>query len=336
MNKNITGKKNGEGNGYLFKQNSLRILAVIIILSVTVTFVWFMAIDRKKDGINNKGDDNISNVNQIGGYTEYSFETKNMLRLAITSNDCQNGDLILVNRDNPWDNTPENIVSVLKNSNGSYNVSDYNVKLNSRVCEALNSWLGEFYRSFGETDLLVASGYRSVDTQQSIYQEDAAEKGREVTEKWIALPGTSEHHTGLAVDMSIYDTEEKVSSEFDGKGIYENLLKTCCDYGFILRYPEDKTDITGIDYEPWHFRYVGKGHSQYIMENNLCLEEYIELLKNYNYNKPLEFEYENIKYRVFWLDETFLPSSVYIPEGYQYNISSDNCSGVVVTCFKTI
>lgn len=335
MNKTITGKKNGEGNGDLFKQNSLRVLAVIIILSVTVAFVWYMELDSKSVKINQ----HLGSMGDIGSFGEdsgYSPETKNMLRLVITRDDCKSGDLILVNRDCPWEDTPENLVSVLKNANGTYNVSDYNVKLNSRVCEALNSWLGEFYRNYGETDLLVASGYRSVDAQQSIYEDDADKNGEDVTERWIAFPGTSEHHTGLAVDMSIYNTEDKTSAEFDGSGVYENLLKTCKDYGFILRYPEDKTEITGIDYEPWHFRYVGKGHSQYITENDLCLEEYIELLKEYSWDAPLCFEYESTEYRVFWVSSASLPENVYIPEGYQYNISSDNSSGVIVTCFKGI
>lgn len=335
MNKNITGKKNGEGNGCLFKQNSVRILAVIIILCVTVTSVWLYASSRNTDehSDNINSDNDVGNISSVGGY---SSDTKDMLRLVIDAYGCRDGDLILVNGDHPWENSPENLVSVLKNSNGCYNVSDYNVKLNSRVCEALNSWLGEFYRNYGDTDILVASGYRSLETQQSIYEEDAEKNGKSVTEKWVALPGSSEHHTGLALDMSIYDAEEKISYEFKGEGVYENLLDTCCNYGFILRYPQDKAEITGIDYEPWHFRYVGKGHSQYITENRLCLEEYIELLKGYSYKDPLVFEYDKVSYRVFWLAEDSLPASVYIPEGYQYNISRDNCSGIVVTCFKSL
>jgi len=328
MKRNITGKKNGVGNGNLFKQNSFRILAVIIIMCLMLGVVWNAS--SCKDS-NEEFNDEISQQDNTSGY---SVDNKDMLRLVITADDCKSGDLILVNKDNPYEDTPENLVSVLEHSNKTYTVSDYNVKLNSRVCEALNSWLGEFYREYGETNLLVASGYRSVDTQESIYEDDVSKRGQEVTDKWIAVPGTSEHHTGLAVDMSIYNTDNKISEEFDGEGIYKNLLETCDKYGFIVRYPEDKTEITGIDYEPWHFRYVGKGHASYITENNLCLEEYIELLKNHTYQNPLTFEYDSTIYGVFWFDEDEIPYTAFIPDGYQYNISSDNCGCVIVTYFK--
>lgn len=325
MNKNITGKKNGVGNGNLLKGNYLRILAVIIIMCFMIGLVWSIS--------TNDEDDNPNSVSQQnnGGY---SFDNKDMLRLVIQSDDCNDGDLILVNKENPYTETPENLVSVLEHSNKTYTVSDYNVKLNSRVCEALNSWLGEFYREHGETDLLVASGYRSFDTQESIYEDDVSRRGQDITDKWVATPGTSEHHTGLAVDMSIYDTDSAITENFDGEGIYKNLLETCDKYGFIVRYPKDKTNITGIDYEPWHFRYVGKGHASYIMENNLCLEEYIELIKNHSNQNPLTFEYDGTNYGVFWTDSNDLPCNAFIPDGYQYNISSDNCGGVIVTYFK--
>lgn len=322
MNKNITGKKNGVGNGNLFKQNYLRILAVIIIMCIMICLVWSVSTSKE--------DENAAPQNK----SSYSLDNKDMLRLVISDDDCKSGDLILVNKENPYTETPENLVSVLEHSNKTYTVSDYNVTLNSRVCEALNSWLGEFYRKYGETDLLVASGYRSIDTQENIYENDVSRRGKDITDKWIAVPGTSEHHTGLAVDMSIYNIDSAITENFDGEGIYKNLLETCDKYGFIVRYPKDKTGITGIDYEPWHFRYVGKGHASYIMDNNLCLEEYIELVKSHTYENPLTFEYDDTSYIVFWISLSELPYDAFIPDGYQYNISADNCGGAIITYFK--
>lgn len=326
MKKNITEKKNWKGNGSLLKRDSFRFLAVVIILCVMICAVWSASSD---DNIDSGADTDILN-NGSG----YSYENKDMLKIIIDEDDCKNGDLILVNKANPYTSVPENLVSVLEHSNETYNVSDYNVQLNLRVCEALNSWLGEFYRKYGETDLLVASGYRSVETQESIYNDDVSNKGKDVTEKWVAVPGSSEHHTGLAVDMSIYNVYNSVTEEFDGEGIYKNLLDTCDNYGFIVRYPNDKTDITGIDYEPWHFRFVGKGHSSYIMDNNLCLEEYIEELKKHTDENPLKFSYDGVYYGVFRIDFSELPYETFIPNGYQYNISNDNCGGIIVTYFS--
>jgi D-alanyl-D-alanine carboxypeptidase len=86
----------------------------------------------------------------------------------------------------------------------------------------------------------------------------------------VAIPGTSEHQLGLGVDINA----DGVNSA--GYEVYDWLEAHCWEYGFILRYPEDKTDITGISNEPWHFRYVGQEAAEYIMSNGLCLEEYLE------------------------------------------------------------
>ncbi|MDD3795673.1 MAG: M15 family metallopeptidase [Lachnospiraceae bacterium] len=83
----------------------------------------------------------------------------------------------------------------------------------------------------------------------------------------VAQPGTSEHETGLALDIS--------SASQNNQAVYDWLAANAADYGFILRYPADKTDITGIDYEPWHYRYVGKAAAQEIMNAGICLEEYL-------------------------------------------------------------
>ncbi|MBR2937492.1 MAG: M15 family metallopeptidase, partial [Oscillospiraceae bacterium] len=94
-------------------------------------------------------------------------------------------------------------------------------------------------------------------------EEADAEVGR-----LVALPGTSGHQTGLAVD---------VGSTKEG---HQWLANNGWKYGFILRYPEGKEEITGLDYEPWHFRYVGKELAKEIYDSGLCLEEYLEMMKD--------------------------------------------------------
>lgn len=117
-------------------------------------------------------------------------------------------------------------------------------------------------------DLLLYSAYRSYDKQLSLWKTTPT-----FDNLYKAVPGYSEHQTGLAVDISTID-EGLTSTKTKA---YEFLEKNAYKYGFILRYPKDKTDITGYAYEPWHFRYVGS-ISTFIYENNLTLEEYI-----YNY-----------------------------------------------------
>lgn len=127
---------------------------------------------------------------------------------------------------------------------------------------------------------LVWSSYRTEEDQNRIMNEKiesyeaqglSHRKAKKEAEKWAALPGYSEHQLGLAVDINSED--EALCSSWD---VYAWLAEHCAEYGFILRYPEDKTEITGIDYEPWHFRYVGQEAAQEIMRRGICLEEYIE------------------------------------------------------------
>ena len=133
-------------------------------------------------------------------------------------------------------------------------------------------------------DLLICSSYRSVQRQETLFAEQIqsflnqgynAEDARTEAAKWVAVPRTSEHHTGLALDI-VTPTYQMLDFGFEKTDAFKWLSTHCAEYGFILRYPKDKTDITGIVYEPWHYRYVGIEAAKYIMENNLTLEEYLE------------------------------------------------------------
>ena len=126
------------------------------------------------------------------------------------------------------------------------------------------------------------STYRSVKAQQELWDEWSAdpEKGPEYVKKYVAVPGYSEHHTGLAIDVClekngelIYDNDEMKAEKEIFKKIHSKLAK----YGFILRYPEGKKDITGYDYEPWHFRYINNSKiAKEIMDKDLTFEEYLK------------------------------------------------------------
>ncbi len=125
----------------------------------------------------------------------------------------------------------------------------------------------------------VNSGYRTAQVQQSLMDEEINDymvqgyseaEARRLAEQWVAVPGTSEHQLGLAVDISMEDTATQTTSD-----MWQWLMKNSYKYGFILRYPEDKTDITGISYEPWHYRYVGREAAEEIYRSGLCLEEYL-------------------------------------------------------------
>jgi zinc D-Ala-D-Ala carboxypeptidase len=125
-------------------------------------------------------------------------------------------------------------------------------------------------------ELLAQSGYRSYDTQVSIFAYNADQFGEEKANQTSAQPGQSEHQTGLSLDVTSprvnYELVEKFGETKEGKWVAENAHK----YGFIIRYPKGKEEITGYQYEPWHLRYVGIEHSKKIHERGITLEEYLQ------------------------------------------------------------
>lgn len=133
---------------------------------------------------------------------------------------------------------------------------------------------------------VICSSYRSMEKQQRLYQEqvqkyinhgyspsDAEDKASSA----VAIPGTSEHELGLAVDI-VDINNQRLETAQENTPVQRWLMENSWKYGFILRYPSDKTEITGIMYEPWHYRYVGREAARYIYEHGLCLEEYLGIL----------------------------------------------------------
>ncbi|MBQ6163213.1 MAG: M15 family metallopeptidase [Clostridia bacterium] len=128
-------------------------------------------------------------------------------------------------------------------------------------------------------DIELDSTYRSVKRQQEIWDEFEAEKGLEYAQTYVAVPGYSEHHTGLAIDVCLIKDGVVISDNDDmiaEKEIFAEIHKRLADYGFILRYLEGKEDVTGYGYEPWHFRYIDSPEIAHeIMDGGLTLEEYL-------------------------------------------------------------
>ncbi|MBQ0064804.1 MAG: M15 family metallopeptidase [Firmicutes bacterium] len=121
----------------------------------------------------------------------------------------------------------------------------------------------------------IRSAYRSYDEQQSVYAYYLETEGEAYVQSYVSLPGFSEHQTGLAVDLTSVSVINEEVQTFGETEEYLWCIKNAYKYGFILRYPEDKTSITGAANEPWHFRYVGKEIAKEMMKNNWSLEEYI-------------------------------------------------------------
>ena len=168
--------------------------------------------------------------------------------------------LILVNSDNA---IPDDFdVETVEIENGYY--------VDARIKDALSEMLSDC-REAGYSPVIISS-FRTRETQQYLYDHTANKAD-------TAIPGHSEHECGLAADIIDADSlgwSDPLIDKQEDMPAQKWLMEHCSDYGFILRYPKDKQEKTGIIYEPWHYRYVGKDHAKIIMDKGLCLEEYLE------------------------------------------------------------
>lgn len=141
-----------------------------------------------------------------------------------------------------------------------------------------------------QLELVAVSGYRSYERQQEIYENNLKTRGTTHTNQYSAKPGYSEHQTGLVMDVSCksesYDLQESFGDTPEGKWVAEN----CAKYGFVVRYPEGKSEITGYAYEPWHLRYVGVEMAAFLTEHDLTLDEY------YHYEPSFDFITDESEY----------------------------------------
>lgn len=251
--------------------------------------------------------------------------------VAMTEDDIHRGNLILVNAKDALACRfldDDKLVSIFDGKTGSYNVYDMNVLLSSEALASLNQMMDNFYRQYHTDTVNVACGYRTFDEQQALLDDEIAEKGPEEAAQWVTQPGYSEHHTGLAIDLSLYHTDTGASETYDGTGIYAWLNENAYRYGYIVRYEDEKRAITGIYHEPWHFRYVGVPHAYIMKEHGLCLEEYIAFLKDYRYEgQHLKITCAGTAYEIYYTDQMDVP----VPSDRDYVISGNNVDGFIVT-----
>ncbi|MEH7386856.1 VanY-A/VanY-F/VanY-M family D-Ala-D-Ala carboxypeptidase [Bacillus sp. JJ1521] len=236
----------------------------------------------------------------------------------ITEEQIYQGNLLLVNKKYPV--RPESIkLDVIDLFTRSELVNGYGLLERIYLSEDLARKFSDMMAAAGKegvSNFFITSGFRDFDEQSKLYQEMGSA---------YALPaGYSEHNLGLSLDVGT--TQMTMAKAPEGKWIEQNAWK----YGFILRYPEDKTDITGIQYEPWHIRYVGMPHSAIMKEKGFVLEEYLHYLKE---KKKVTAKVKGKKYTIsyFPFSENM---SIHIPEDQEYEISGDNMDGVIVTVYE--
>ncbi len=182
--------------------------------------------------------------------------------------------IVFVNKKNPLDASYKPDDLVVPDVKFSFDGDNPKKQLRREAAEALERLFAQAEED--GIELRAVSGYRSYATQKAIFERNASIKGEEEANRTSAYPGQSEHQTGLAMDVSAasvnYALEEIFGETEEGIWLAENAAS----FGFIIRYPQDKEEITGYKYEPWHLRYLGVELAEFLTEQGLTLEEFLE------------------------------------------------------------
>lgn len=243
---------------------------------------------------------------------------ENIQKIELTKEQIYQGNLLLVNNEHRvhQKSIKSDVINLFthKELTKGYGLLDNEIKLSEQIAEKFSEMIANAEKD-GASNFLISSGFRDLDEQSRLYEEMGFD---------YALPaGYSEHNLGLSLDVGSTQTTMDKASE--GKWIE----KKAWEYGFILRYPSDKTDITGIQYEPWHIRYVGLPHSAIMKEKNFVLEEYLNYLKE---EKHIYATVNSQKYEVFYYPVTE-NTTINVPANLRFEVSGNNTDGVIVTVF---
>lgn len=243
--------------------------------------------------------------------------------------DLSTGDLIIVNEENGYMVEPDGLVTIASTKTNDYMAKNYDIQLRDYVMPYLNEMMADFRAATGIGNVVILSSYRSVEYQKGLYEQDLARTGRDYSDS-VTKPGHSEHHTGLTFDLA-YVAADGSWPFYDGHGDYGWINENCWKYGFIIRYPEGKQDVTGIIPEPWHFRFIGQAHAEMVTKSGLCYEEYMEMLHGHTVENPYRFSGENGSWEVYYVPFTGGSMEVPVPKDRAYTISGSNEGGFIIT-----
>lgn len=300
-NKRFTPRKSRRSKKGLIKSIIILIQFLIIlslIIALIITNFRYNELKNNSDSSSNNSltssqvtisqDYNISNSSissEGGSVSSVTSQNSTVSSSSQTQTNTAEYDkwyLKLVNPDNTVNNNFINNVNKATINAKYTSGADSSKYLDSRIVDKFNEMCKAALKD--NVSLISVSAYRTYSYQNTLYNNRvnrcmnensnlSREEAKKIAATIVAVPGTSEHHLGLAVDIN------SVEELFENTKAFRWLQQNAADYGFIMRYPKDKQDITKIIYEPWHYRYVGVEHAKEMLRLDMCLEEYIEYLK---------------------------------------------------------
>lgn len=248
------------------------LISILIIMILIMCYISNKNIEEEKD-------------TAIEVFSEQNIDIEDNLELEKADrkeekeidSSIEDWNLILVNKDN----------LIPEGYNVEVDIIENNLEVDIRIKKYLAQMLNDARSK--KLDPIICSAYRSTERQKTLfsnkvkyyknlgyYQTQAEEKAS----YWVSIPGTSEHEIGLSVDI-VSRSYQILDENQEKTNVQKWLMENCHEYGFILRYPTEKKDITKVNYEPWHYRYVGIENAKFMKEKEFCLEEYIDYLKQF-------------------------------------------------------
>ncbi len=249
----------------------LSLCALVLVLAVAVIALSVTVIMNAIKDKDTAKQNNLSSVNEVSSQETSTPEKKGpeMVQRGEYTLNADYSRLLLVNAEYPL---PEDYKY-------GWNLTKIEAKYHNGQLDQIDAGIWPYMRAMVEAawkdgvDLKVWSPYRSYATQKMLFENRVKKEGGDEVKAAtaVARPGTSEHNTGLCADFNM------ASSKFEGTEMFKWMCENAEDYGFILRYPKDSIDITGVMYESWHWRFVGINCAKEINNLNITLEEYIKL-----------------------------------------------------------
>lgn len=308
-----------------------RIVAALLIVAALVAAIVFAVralFPGEGDESSNPSDSPSSSESSSSSQQAVANDSYGAVQMS--KDDIHKGDLILVNGENHYEtDKPNDLVTVASQKTEKYSVKNNELEVREKIIEPFNRMMDDFAAETGLTDVMVISAHRTVEYQQMLYENDLKRTGLDYSDE-VAKPGESEHHTGLVMDLGIVTSDG--SKFFDASGDHIWVNQNCYKYGFVVRYPESKKDITKIIHEPWHYRYVGPVHAAIMEEKGFCLEEYIDFLRKYPFDGDhLKTTVDGKDYEIYFVSASGDTTEVPVPKDKEYTVSGNNVDGFIVT-----
>ena len=230
----------------------------------------------------------------------------------------RSGPLVLVNRQHPLAEEPRQLLTAADERYPNILLERQAARLLAACIQAAG----------GAREIVPVSGWRSQAEQQAIWEDTLQRRGEAFTRQYVAVPGCSEHQTGLAIDLGRAAREiDFIRPDFPEEGACGRFRRLAPRYGFIQRYHREKESLTGIACEPWHYRYVGTPHALLMEREGLCLEEYPDFLRAGPRTVTLD---RGRRVTVSYVPCSGAETAIDVPDGC-FQVSGDNAGGFIVT-----